>query len=80
MGKDDVGSSEVKVTTLHPTHIVTNIQTKIRTLDGTNVIYSSWKKLFCVHAKAYKVLDHTGDTPTLKKTDPTYLQCVEIGD
>nr|KAJ0186153.1 hypothetical protein LSAT_V11C900497950 [Lactuca sativa] len=44
MGKDDVGSSEVKVTTLHPTHIVTNIQTKIRTLDGTNVIYSSWKK------------------------------------
>ncbi|XP_076934027.1 uncharacterized protein LOC143600139 [Bidens hawaiensis] len=35
--------------------------TKIRTLDGTKVSYSSWTKLFKLHAKAYKVLDHIED-------------------
>ncbi|KAI3710146.1 hypothetical protein L2E82_39920 [Cichorium intybus] len=78
MGKDDSGSSEVKTTTLHPAYTVTNIQTKIRTLDGTKVTYSSWTKLFRLHAKAYKVLDHIDDTPAPKETDPTYLQWVEI--
>lgn len=41
-------------------------------------LHSSWKKLFCHHANDYKVLDHIDETPTLKETDPTYLQCVEI--
>ncbi|CAH1432940.1 unnamed protein product [Lactuca virosa] len=40
MGKDDSGSSEVKATALHPAYTVTNVQTKIRTLDGVK-IYST---------------------------------------
>ena len=57
---------------------MTNIQTKIRTLDGSKVTYSSWTKLFRLHAKAYKVLDHIDDTPAPPKIDPGYHQWVEI--
>ncbi|KAL7597294.1 uncharacterized protein LOC111911387 [Lactuca sativa] len=78
MAKDDACSSEVKVTVLHPAYTVTNIQTKIRTLDGVKVTYSSWIKLLRLHAKAYKVLDHINGTPAPKETDPTYLQWMEI--
>lgn len=78
MGKDDTCPSEVKAITLHPAYSMTNTQTKIQTLDGTKVTYSSWTKLFRFHAKAYKVLDHIDDTSAPKETDPTYLQWVEI--
>lgn len=61
--KGVAGSSEVKATVLHPAYTVTNIQTKIRTLDGTKVTYSSWTKLFRLHAKAYKVLNRIDGTP-----------------
>ncbi|CAH1449194.1 unnamed protein product [Lactuca virosa] len=36
------------------------------------------KKLFRLHAKAYKVLDHIDDTPASVDTDPEYLQWAEI--
>ena len=78
MAKDDAGSSEVKTTALHPAYTITNIHTKIRTLDGVKVTYSSWTKLFRLHANAYKVLDHIDGTPAPKETDPTYLQWMEI--
>ncbi|XP_076934660.1 uncharacterized protein LOC143601033 [Bidens hawaiensis] len=38
---------------LHPIYTVTNIQNNIRTLDGTKVSYSSWVKLFLLHAHGY---------------------------
>ncbi|KAI3783652.1 hypothetical protein L1987_42738 [Smallanthus sonchifolius] len=70
---DDLGSSSKSSNhTLHPAYSVTNIQSKIRTLDGTKVTYSSWVKLFKFHAIAYKVLDHLDDTPTPASTDPNY--------
>ncbi|KAI3690613.1 hypothetical protein L2E82_48745 [Cichorium intybus] len=69
---------DAKATTLHPAYSVTNIQTKIRTLDGTKVTYSSWTKLFCLHAKAYKVSDHINGTPPPIETDPGYVQWAEI--
>ncbi|XP_023771667.1 uncharacterized protein LOC111920323 [Lactuca sativa] len=78
MTKYASGSGEVKDMALHPAYTVTNIQTKIRTLDGSKVTYSSWKKLFPLYAKAYKVLDHINDTPEPVDTNPGYLQWAEI--
>ncbi|XP_035832908.1 uncharacterized protein LOC118481771 [Helianthus annuus] len=65
-------------TSLHPAYSVTNIQSKIRTLDGTKVTYSSWVKLFQFHAIAYKVLDHLDETPSPDPKDPTYPTWKEI--
>nr|KAJ0206286.1 hypothetical protein LSAT_V11C500264320 [Lactuca sativa] len=78
MDRDDASLSEVKATTLRPTYSITNIQTKIQLLDGVKVAYSSWTKLFHLHVKTYKVLDHINVTPVPKETDPTYLQWKEI--
>lgn len=64
--------------TLHPAYTVTNIQHKIRTLDGTDTTYSTWVKLFKLHAKAYKVLDHIDGTSAPDDDDPAYPQWVEI--
>ncbi|KAI3733939.1 hypothetical protein L6452_13398 [Arctium lappa] len=47
-----------KQISLHAVYTVTNIQHKIRILDGTKVTYNSWVKLFQLHARGYKVLDH----------------------
>ncbi|XP_021983889.1 uncharacterized protein LOC110879682 [Helianthus annuus] len=66
------------VTPLHPAYTVTNVQSKIRTLDGTKVTYSQWVKLFTFHAIAYKVLDHIDDTQKPTKTDPDYETWKEI--
>ncbi|XP_035838969.1 uncharacterized protein LOC118486552 [Helianthus annuus] len=44
------GSSTKPAISLHPAYSVTNIQTKIPTLDGSKVTYSSWVKLFQLHA------------------------------
>ncbi|XP_076950880.1 uncharacterized protein LOC143624001 [Bidens hawaiensis] len=69
-------SGESKV--LHLVYSVTNIQTKIHPLDGESVTYSSWKKLFRLHAKGYKVSYHIDGTPSPAKTDPTYESWCEI--
>ncbi|XP_074300987.1 uncharacterized protein LOC141632331 [Silene latifolia] len=47
---------------LHPVFTVSNIQHKIRVLDGTKVTYASWVRLFTLHAKGYKVLEHIDGT------------------
>ncbi|XP_076900371.1 uncharacterized protein LOC143554523 [Bidens hawaiensis] len=75
---DGEASSSTKTEPLHPTYTVTNVQNKIRTLDGTKVTYSSWVKLFKLHAKAYEVLNHIDGTSPPEETDPTYVQWSEI--
>ncbi|XP_022040702.1 uncharacterized protein LOC110943261 [Helianthus annuus] len=71
-------TSQKPVTSLHPAYSVTNIQTKIRTLDGTKVTYSSWTKLFKLHAVAYKVLDHLDNTPPPPEKSSDYASWKEI--
>ncbi|XP_035836103.1 uncharacterized protein LOC118484210 [Helianthus annuus] len=81
MPKSDDGPSQPDkpaVTPLHPAYTVTNVQSKIQTLDGTKVTYSQWVKLFTFHAIAYKVLDHIDDTQKPTKTDPDYETWKEI--
>ncbi|KAJ0879831.1 putative RNA-directed DNA polymerase [Helianthus annuus] len=71
-------SSDPKTPSLHPAYTVTNIQNKVRTLDGTKVTYSSWVKLFKLHAKAYKVLDHIDGTAPPEEIDDNYSSWYEI--
>uniref|UniRef100_A0A251VD12 Putative ribonuclease H-like domain-containing protein n=1 Tax=Helianthus annuus TaxID=4232 RepID=A0A251VD12_HELAN len=63
---------------LHPVYTVTNIQNKVRVLDGTKVTYSSWVKLFQLHARGYKVLNHIDGTLPPATTDPSYEQWAEV--
>ncbi|XP_023758855.1 uncharacterized protein LOC111907318 [Lactuca sativa] len=63
---------------LHLVYTVTNIQHKVRMLDGTKVSYSSWVKLFQLHAKGYKVMSHTDGTQSPAKTDTEYEAWAEI--
>ncbi|XP_022003419.1 uncharacterized protein LOC110900867 [Helianthus annuus] len=63
---------------LHPVYTVTNIQNKVRVLDGTKVTYSSWVKLFQLHARGYKVLDHIDGTLPPATTDPSYENWAEV--
>ncbi|XP_021974456.1 uncharacterized protein LOC110869521 [Helianthus annuus] len=63
---------------LHSVYSVTNIQNKVRTLDGTKVTYSAWTKLFTLHCKGYDVLPHIDGTDPPAKTDPTYESWVKI--
>ncbi|XP_022014316.1 uncharacterized protein LOC110913804 [Helianthus annuus] len=62
---------------LHPVYTVTDIQKKIRVLDGSKVTYSAWVKLFQLHARGYEVLDHITSEPP-PETDPTYDQWKKI--
>ncbi|XP_035844542.1 uncharacterized protein LOC118491152 [Helianthus annuus] len=57
---------------LHPVYTVTNIQNKVRVLDGDKVTYSDWVKLFKLHALAYDVLSHIDGSAPPSSTDPTY--------
>ncbi|KAJ0445590.1 hypothetical protein HanIR_Chr16g0844641 [Helianthus annuus] len=77
-GKENTSNAEPKTSSLHPAYTVTNIQNKVRTLDGTSVTYSSWVKLFKLHAKAYKVLDHIDGTTAPKEGDDEYDSWQEI--
>ncbi|XP_074298015.1 uncharacterized protein LOC141628817 [Silene latifolia] len=63
---------------LHPVYSVTNILHKVRMLDGVKITYSSWVKLFLLHAKGYKVSHHIDDTRPPAKADPTYSDWCEI--
>ncbi|KAJ9562117.1 hypothetical protein OSB04_007277 [Centaurea solstitialis] len=63
---------------LHPVYTVSNIQHKVRVLDGTKVTYSALVKLFQLHARGYKVLDHIDGTPPPEKTNTTYTAWAEI--
>ncbi|XP_074298644.1 uncharacterized protein LOC141629564 [Silene latifolia] len=64
--------------TLHPVYTVTNIQHKVRVLDGAKVSYASWVNLFTLRARGYKVLNHIDDTPAPPKTDPQHDSWCEI--
>ncbi|KAI3715451.1 hypothetical protein L6452_22433 [Arctium lappa] len=75
---DDKPESSSSAKSLHPAYSFSNIQTKIRTLDGSKVTYSSWVKLFRFHAIAYKVLDQLNDTPAPADTDPSYESWKEL--
>ncbi|XP_076919401.1 uncharacterized protein LOC143580189 [Bidens hawaiensis] len=75
---DDTKTAADKTGALHPIYMVTNIQQRVRTLDGTKLTYSSWDKLFQLHAHGYDVLNHIDDTVTPKKTDPSYATWVKI--
>ncbi|XP_024964871.1 uncharacterized protein LOC112505156 [Cynara cardunculus var. scolymus] len=75
---NETAAPSTKEVSLHPAYSVTNIQTKIRTLDGTKVTYSSWVKLFRLHVVAYKVSDHIdGLAPTAANTSQ-YEQWKEL--
>ncbi|KAJ0578742.1 putative RNA-directed DNA polymerase [Helianthus annuus] len=79
---DETPSSANKTTTdkqpLHPAYTVTNINNKIRTLDGKTVTYSAWVKLFKLHVRAYKVLHHIDGSDPPAETDPTYSAWSEL--
>ncbi|XP_022003359.1 uncharacterized protein LOC110900805 [Helianthus annuus] len=73
MSKPDASSdSTSKPDPLHPAYSVTNIQSKIRTLDGSKVTYTAWVNLFKLHVLAYKVSNHINGTAAPATTDPTY--------
>ncbi|XP_076886284.1 uncharacterized protein LOC143536099 [Bidens hawaiensis] len=67
-----------KPTTLHPVYTVTNIQNKVHVLDGKTFTYSSWVKLFKLHAKGYKVMSHINGTDPPAATDPAFAAWSEI--
>ncbi|KAF5820702.1 hypothetical protein HanXRQr2_Chr01g0005151 [Helianthus annuus] len=78
MTKDSVDQQPPKTQSLHPAYTVTNIQSKIRTLDGTNVTYSQWIRLFRLHAVAYKVSHHIDGTPPPASTSADHDAWKEI--
>ncbi|XP_076888122.1 uncharacterized protein LOC143538442 [Bidens hawaiensis] len=63
---------------LHPLYTVTDITRKVRVLDGLKVSYSSWVKLFQLHAQGYKVMNHINGIRAPAKEDPTYASWSEI--
>ncbi|XP_076894767.1 uncharacterized protein LOC143547156 [Bidens hawaiensis] len=63
---------------LHPVYTLTNIQQKVRVLDGTKVSYSLWVKLFMLHARGYDVITHVDGTEPPAKDDPTYASWAKI--
>ncbi|KAL9226373.1 hypothetical protein vseg_002196 [Gypsophila vaccaria] len=77
MATDD--STPTSKPTLHPVYTVSNIQHKVRVLDGTRVTYAQWIKLFTLHAKGYKVLlPHIDITAPPAPTDPAFESWSEI--
>ncbi|KAK1431376.1 hypothetical protein QVD17_07833 [Tagetes erecta] len=64
--------------TLHPMYTVTNIQNKVRVLDGEKVSYSSWVTLFHLHVRGHKVMHHIDGTPPPPKTDPEHDQWMTV--
>ncbi|XP_010694354.1 uncharacterized protein LOC104907165 [Beta vulgaris subsp. vulgaris] len=75
---DNSSSSNSHHKPLHPVYIVSNIQHKVRVLDGTKVTYSSWVKLFKLHLRGYKVLHHVDGTPPPVSTDAAFSTWQEI--
>ncbi|XP_022041071.1 uncharacterized protein LOC110943642 [Helianthus annuus] len=75
---DAESSDQPSKSHLHPAYSVTNVQSKIRTLDGVKVTYTSWVKLFKLHVVAYQVIDHIDGTDPPAETTPEYRQWKEI--
>ncbi|XP_074301442.1 uncharacterized protein LOC141632830 [Silene latifolia] len=70
--------SPTRKASLHPVFTVTNIQNKVRVLDGVKVSYASWVNLFTLHARGYKVLNHIDGTPAPAETDASYDSWTEV--
>ncbi|XP_076947501.1 uncharacterized protein LOC143619455 [Bidens hawaiensis] len=70
--------SDPKPEPLHPVYTITNIQHKVRTLDGTEVSYPTWVKLFKLHAIGYDVLNHIDGSLAPKKTSTEYSSWKKI--
>ncbi|XP_074310147.1 uncharacterized protein LOC141645874 [Silene latifolia] len=77
-GSDSPQSSTPPKSTLHPAYTVTDIQKKVRVLDGSKVSYAAWVSLFTLHARGYKVLHHIDGTKPPAETDPLYDAWYEI--
>ncbi|KAJ0606576.1 putative RNA-directed DNA polymerase [Helianthus annuus] len=75
---DNIVESSIKPVPLHPAYSVSNIQSKIRTLDGSKVTYSAWVKLFRLHVGAYKVSNHIDDSEPPAAKSPEYDQWKEL--
>ncbi|XP_022019192.1 uncharacterized protein LOC110919223 [Helianthus annuus] len=74
--KDSSSPPENKTPTLHPVYTVTNIQNKV--LDGEKVSYSSWVKLFMLHATGYEVVCHIDGTPSPDEKSPEFTSWKKI--
>ncbi|XP_022032252.1 uncharacterized protein LOC110933329 [Helianthus annuus] len=74
----DKSENPAKTQPLHPAYTVTNIQHKVRVLDGKKVSYSSWVKLFQLHAEGYEVLSHINGTDPPSKEDSSYADWKKI--
>jgi hypothetical protein len=61
-----------KPPSIHPAYTVTDITRRVRVLDGVKVSYTTWVRLFQLHARGYKVLSHIDGTAAPEKNDPTY--------
>lgn len=79
-GEDDATTSNNTKTkdTLHQAYTVTNINTKIRTLDGIKVTYSAWVRLFEIQVNAFKVRDHIDGTEPPDVTAANYAKWSSI--
>ncbi|KAK1431784.1 hypothetical protein QVD17_08432 [Tagetes erecta] len=75
---NSIDNTDEKSQPLHPAYTVTNIQNKVRTLDGTTVSYPSWDKLFRLHAVGYDVLDHIDSSHAPTKTGSKYAEWKKI--
>ncbi|XP_022024034.1 uncharacterized protein LOC110924319 [Helianthus annuus] len=62
---------------LHPVFTVTDIMKQVRILDGINVTYSAWVKLFKLYARGYEVIVHINTEPP-PEDDPTYARWIKI--
>ncbi|KAF5814189.1 putative RNA-directed DNA polymerase [Helianthus annuus] len=61
-----------QTSTLHLVYTVTNIQHKVRVLDGVEVSYPTWVKLFTLHATGYEVTNHIDSSLSPDKASPEY--------
>ncbi|XP_021984936.1 uncharacterized protein LOC110880792 [Helianthus annuus] len=75
---DKADKTDPKPQSLHPVYTVTNIQHKVRVLNGIGVSYPTWVKLFMLHATGYDVVDHIDGSPTLEKTALEYISWKKI--
>ncbi|KAI3760479.1 hypothetical protein L1987_50874 [Smallanthus sonchifolius] len=81
-----VDTTDPKPHNLHPVYTVTNIQNKVHVLDGVDITYPTWVKLFTLHATGYDVVQHidgspspdkdSTDYPSWKKIDAVVLQWI----
>ncbi|XP_035838335.1 uncharacterized protein LOC118485919 [Helianthus annuus] len=74
----EFSGSDKSLKQLHPAYSVTNVQSKIRTLDGVTVTYTSWVKLFRFHVVAYQVTDHIDGTEPPPETATEYKAWKEL--